>query len=171
MATTRTLVLNHEAVEHKIKRMAWQLFEEFYQEEKLVLAGIAERGYVLAEKLAAEIEAISPIEVDLRKLTFDKDAALSSSVQVQPESPPLANQSVAVIDDVLNSGSTLIYGVRYFLDFPVKTLKTAVLVDRNHKRFPVKADFKGLSLSTSMQEHVQVDLQSSVYSVTVSESP
>jgi pyrimidine operon attenuation protein/uracil phosphoribosyltransferase len=63
-----------------------------------------------------------------------------------------------LIDDVLNSGTTLIYGVRHFLDVPLKKFKTAVLVDRNHKQYPVKADFKGLSLSTSLRENVQVVL-------------
>lgn len=171
MSSTRTEVLNHQAVEHKITRMAWQLCEEFYREEEIVLAGIAERGFILAEKLAAEMARISPIKVDLRKLNFNKDQVLSSTVTIEPQSPGFEGKSIAVIDDVLNSGSTLIYGVRYFLDFPVKTLKTAVLVDRNHKRYPVKADFKGLSLSTSMQEHVQVELGSAGYSVTVSEAP
>ena len=61
-----------------------------------------------------------------------------------------------VVDDVLNSGRTLIYGVKFFLEVPLKRLTTAVLVNRNHKHFPVKADFKGISLSTSLQEHVSV---------------
>lgn len=66
------------------------------------------------------------------------------------------NKSVVLVDDVLNSGLTLIYGVRYFLEVPLKKFTTAVLVNRNHKRFPIKADFKGISLSTSLQEHIQV---------------
>ena len=68
------------------------------------------------------------------------------------------NKSIVLIDDVLNSGSTLIYGVKHFLEVPLKQFKTAVLVNRNHKKFPVKADFKGISLSTSLHEHVQVEL-------------
>ena len=69
------------------------------------------------------------------------------------------NQSVVLIDDVLNSGTTLIYGVRHFLDVPLKQFKTAVLVNRNHKKYPVKADFKGISLSTSLNEHIDVKLE------------
>ena len=75
-------------------------------------------------------------------------------VSLKPEE--YQNKSLILVDDVLNSGSTLIYGVRYFLDVPIKNFKTAVLVDRNHKRYPVKADFKGLSLSTSLSETVKV---------------
>ena len=66
------------------------------------------------------------------------------------------NKSVLLVDDVLHSGTTLIYGVKHFLDVPLKQFKTAVLVDRNHKKYPVKADFKGISLSTSLSENVEV---------------
>jgi pyrimidine operon attenuation protein/uracil phosphoribosyltransferase len=66
------------------------------------------------------------------------------------------NKGLVLVDDVLNSGTVLAYGIRFFLDVPLKKFKTAVLVDRNHKKYPVKADFKGISLSTSLQEHVQV---------------
>jgi pyrimidine operon attenuation protein/uracil phosphoribosyltransferase len=69
------------------------------------------------------------------------------------------NKSLVLVDDVLNSGTTLIYGIKHFLDVPLKKFKTAVLVDRNHKKYPVKADFKGLSLSTSMLEHIEVVLE------------
>ncbi len=65
-------------------------------------------------------------------------------------------KSLVLVDDVLNSGTTLIYGVKHFLDVPLKQFKTAVLVNRNHKKYPVKADFKGISLSTSIKEHVSV---------------
>ena len=66
------------------------------------------------------------------------------------------NKSIVLVDDVLNSGTTLMYGIKYFLEVPLKRFKTAVLVDRNHKKYPVKADFKGISLSTSTKEHVEV---------------
>jgi pyrimidine operon attenuation protein/uracil phosphoribosyltransferase len=69
------------------------------------------------------------------------------------------NKSLVLIDDVLNSGTTLIYGVKHFLDVPLKQFKTAVLVNRNHKKYPVKADYKGISLSTSLHEHVNVVLE------------
>ena len=63
-----------------------------------------------------------------------------------------------LIDDVLNSGTTLIYGVKHFLNVPLKQFKTAVLININHKKYPVKADFKGISLSTSLHEHVEINL-------------
>ena len=66
------------------------------------------------------------------------------------------NQSLVLVDDVLSSGTTLMYAVKHFLQFPLKQFKTAVLVNRNHKKYPIKADFKGISLSTSLQEHIKV---------------
>lgn len=66
------------------------------------------------------------------------------------------NKPIVLVDDVLNSGTTLMYGVKYFLEVPLKRFKTAVLVNRNHKKYPIKADFKGISLSTSIKEHVEV---------------
>ena len=78
------------------------------------------------------------------------------------------HKAVIVVDDVLNSGLTLIYGVKHFLEVPLKKLTTAVLVNRNHKRYPIKADFKGISLSTSLQEHISVVFEEENYSVNLS---
>ena len=83
-----------------------------------------------------------------------KNPINSTSISVDLSS--FQSKSIVVIDDVLNSGSTLMYAVKYFLETDLKQLKTAVLVDRNHKKFPIKADFKGVSLSTSLQNHVNV---------------
>ena len=91
---------------------------------------------------------------------MDKGNPLQSGVETSLKPDEYANQSVVLIDDVLSSGSTLIYGVHHFIKTPLKQLKTAVLINRNFKRYPVKADFKGISLSTSLHEHVRVDLAS-----------
>lgn len=169
MSAPPTPVLDHQQILDRIDRIAWQLYEEFYQQENLYLAGIAERGHILASLLSQRLESISSLQVTLGKLTFSKDAPLQSSYKLEPnEGEQWKNRHVVLVDDVLKSGSTLIYGVRHFLQFPLGSLKTAVLVDRNHKRYPVKADFKGLSLSTSLQEHVTVHIEQEPYAVTVS---
>lgn len=168
MSSQPTVVLDHAAIEAKVERMAWQIYEEFSGESQILMAGIAERGYQLAEKLSAVLRTISPLEIDLRRLLVDKENPLRQAVQLEPAGEDFAHCPVVVVDDVLKSGSTLIYGVHFFLNYPLKSLKTAVLVDRNHKRYPVKADFKGLSLSTSWQEHVQVHFQGEASRVEVS---
>lgn len=163
-----TEVLNHQQVKQRITRIAWQIFENHQDETLLILAGIAERGFLLAKMIAAELKQISELEVSLHKILLDKKNPLSSTPTLKPEAAELNNQCIVVVDDVLNSGTTLIYGVKYFLEYAVKQIHTVVLVDRNHKSYPVKADFKGLSLSTSIKEHVEVKIEEEPYSVTVS---
>ena len=122
----------------------------------MVLAGIADNGYVFAEKIAQELSSISNLKVLLCEVQVDKQNP-KQAIQTSLTADQYANKGLILIDDVLNSGTTLIYAVKHFLDVPLKKFKTAVLVDRNHKKYPVKADFKGISLSTSLLEHVRVE--------------
>ncbi len=148
-------ILNHTEIEHKIKRIAYQIYETFVDEDSIVLAGIASNGYILAEKIAKVLGEISPLKILLCEVFIDKqnpNAEITTSLSKEA----YKNQGLVLVDDVLNSGTTLVYGVKHFLEVPLSKFKTAVLVDRNHKKYPVKADFKGISLSTSLQEHVQV---------------
>lgn len=151
----QNIILKHQEIEHKIKRIAYQIYETFSEEEEIVLAGISSNGYILAEKISTILESISGLKVTLCEVKIDKQNPFSEiSTSIPKET--YSNKGIVLVDDVLNSGTTLIYGVKHFLDVPVKKFKTAVLVDRNHKKFPVKADFKGISLSTSFKEHVHV---------------
>ena len=149
------IILNKQEIDHKIKRIAYQIFETFVDEESIIVAGIASNGYVFAEKIAAVLQSISPLEVILCEVTLDKQN-LNSEIKTSLPKEAYQNKGIILVDDVLNSGSTLMYGVKHFLDVPLKKFKTAVLVDRNHKKYPIKVDFKGISLSTSSLEHVTV---------------
>ena len=151
----KNIILNHQEIEHKIKRISYQIYETFVDEKSIIIAGITSNGYLFAEKIAATLKQISPIDVVLCEVFVDKQNP-NSIVKTSIPSELYQNKSIVLVDDVLNSGSTLIYGVKHFLDVPIKKLKTAVLVDRNHKKYPVKVDFKGISLSTSLLEHVNV---------------
>ncbi|MBW3519597.1 phosphoribosyltransferase family protein [Flavobacterium sp. NKUCC04_CG] len=152
---TKNIILTKEEIYHKSKRIAYQIYETFVEEEEIVLAGIASNGYVFAQKIAEQLAQIADFKVILCEVKIDKQNALLP-ITTSISSDQYQNKSVVLIDDVLNSGTTLIYGVKHFLEVPLKKFKTAVLVDRNHKKYPVKADFKGLSLSTSLLEHIQV---------------
>ena len=152
---SQNTILNHQEIEHKIRRIAYQIYETFVDEQEIVLAGIATNGFVFAKKLAVELERISPIKISLCEVFINKQNP-NIPITTSLAKEAYENKGVVLVDDVLNSGTTLIYGVKHFLEVPLKKLKTAVLVDRNHKKYPVKADFKGLSLSTSLLEHVQV---------------
>ncbi|WP_116789284.1 phosphoribosyltransferase family protein [Flavobacterium psychrotrophum] len=155
---TMNIILNKQEIQHKTRRIAYQIYETFSDETEVVLAGIASNGYVFAKLLATELEKISDIKPILCEVTINKQQPLEP-VKTSLPTAEYTNKALVLIDDVLNSGTTLIYGVKHFLDVPLKKFKTAVLVDRNHKQYPVKADFKGLSLSTSMREHIQVELE------------
>lgn len=163
-----TEVLNHQQVVDRINRIAWQIYENNSEDKELLIAGIASGGELLAHKLCEVLRHISPLKISLHTLHLNKKDLLNDSIQLNPPIEDYSGKSIIVVDDVLNSGATLIYGVKHFLEYDVKEIKTVVLVDRNHKRFPVKADFKGLSLSTSMMEHVEVLLDQELYSVQLS---
>jgi len=151
----KNMILNHQEIEHKIKRIAYQIYETFVDEPEIVIAGISQNGYVFAKKLAQTLEDVSTIKVILCEVIINKKKPhLAVTTSLTKEE--YQGKGLVLVDDVLNSGTTLVYGVRHFLEVPLKKFKTAVLVDRNHKKYPVKADFKGISLSTSLKEHVQV---------------
>lgn len=149
------LILNQEQIRHKIRRIAYQIYESNVKEQEIIIAGIANNGYLLAQKLEAEIKEISPLQTTLCKVEIDKKNPLGD-IKTSLTEDQYKDKAVILVDDVLNSGTTLIYGVRHFLNVPLKHFKTVVLVDRNHKKYPVKADFKGISLSTSLSETVKV---------------
>lgn len=151
----KNIILTNQEIEHKIKRIAYQIYETFVDEEEVVIAGIATNGSVFAQKIASALENISTLKVSICEVRVDKQNP-QLPVQTSLTKEEYYNRGLVLVDDVLNSGTTLIYAVRHFLDVPLKKFKTAVLVDRNHKKYPVKADFKGISLSTSLLEHVQV---------------
>ena len=152
---SQNTILTHQQIEHTIKRIAYQIYETFIDEEEIVIAGIATNGFVFAKKISDALKTISTLKVILCEVQIDKqnpDLAVKTSLTKDE----YTNKGLILVDDVLNSGTTLIYAVRHFLEVPLKKFKTAVLVDRNHKKYPVKADFKGISLSTSSLDNVQV---------------
>lgn len=153
--STPTLILNRQQIIQKVRRIAYQIIEDHINHKQLVLAGIANSGYAFAKKLSDVLNEIGGIEVVLGEVQINKQHPLDPvKCSLQPED--YSGKPVIIVDDVLNSGATLIYVVKFFLEQPLVQLKTAVLVDRSHKKFPVKADYKGISLSTSLNEMVQV---------------
>lgn len=152
---TKNIILTQQQIQQITKRIAYQIYETFVDETEVVIAGIANSGFTFAEKIAAEVAQVSDLKVILGKVEVNKQNPLEA-VKTDLQTSDYENKSVVLVDDVMNSGATLIYGVKYFLDVPLKKFKTAVLIDRNHKKYPVKADFKGISLSTSSLEHIQV---------------
>lgn len=155
MALKKNKIKSALDIHSTIRRMAYQLYEANMDENKLVLVGIEKKGTYLSKLIGLELSKISTIKLIHVSLNLNKKEPLNRIESSLPISQ-MENHSIVVIDDVLNTGSTLIYAVNYFLQISVKQIKTVVLVNRNHKKYPIKADFKGLSLSTSLNNHVSV---------------
>ena len=163
----KTEILNSKQIQQKLNRLTYEVYENNFSEKELLIAGIEGNGYLVAKRVCEALKKISKQKIQLGKITLDKKDPLSKEAKIDFTEKDYKNKTVILVDDVLNSGKTLIYAVRVFLDKPVKKLNTLVLVDRSHRMFPVKADFVGLSLSTTLQEHIVADLskkgQESVY--------
>lgn len=155
MKTENNIILTNTQIAHKIRRIALQILESNIDEPQIVLAGISKNGFLIAEKLQDIISNYSDVNIILCEVFINKKDLLTD-IELSISTDQYINYSVVLIDDVLHSGATLIYGVKHFLNVPLKQLKTAVLINRNHKKYPIKADFKGLSLSTSINEHIEI---------------
>ena len=151
-------ILDYQLVKKKIIRISLQIIESDSSDDEIIIAGIENNGYIIAKKICDEIKKISKKKIQLCSIKIDKKNP-RKKISVSLAEEQYKNKSVVIVDDVLNSGSTLMYAVKYFLETKLKKLKTAVLVDRNHKKYPIKADYKGLSLSTSIQNHVEVSIE------------
>lgn len=150
-------ILNTLQIGQKLNRLAFEVYENNFSEKELLVVGIDGNGYKVASQLCEKLKAISPIRITLGKIRINKDKPWDDESMVDISEKEFVNKTIVLVDDVLNSGKTLIYAVKLFLDKPVKKINTVVLVDRSHRRFPVKADYVGLTLSTTLQEHIEAD--------------
>ena len=155
MEEKKNKIMDQKHIQKTIKRISYQIYETNSEENELVLAGIKENGLELATRIQKELKKISDLDVVLIEIKMDKKNP-RDKISVSQSISFCENKSVVVVDDVLNTGRTLIYAVKKFLSIKLKKIQTAVLVNRNHKNFPIKGDFKGISLSTSIKEHINV---------------
>jgi pyrimidine operon attenuation protein / uracil phosphoribosyltransferase len=165
METERNRILDHDQVKQKIRRMAFEIHEENFKEKTVIIAGIDGQGFVLAKMLAKELEAISPAEIRLVKVSLDKQAPQQGDVTLDCDEKDIRKKCIVLVDDVLNTGRTLAYGLKPFLNTQVKKIETAVLVNRSHASFPIYPMFTGYELATTINDHVEVVLgkESAVY--------
>ena len=157
----RKIILNTEQINQKIARIAHQIIESNIDEKEVIIAGIEKNGYIIAIKLKEILTKISDLNITTCSVKINKNNPLDE-VATSLSKEEYRNKSLVLVDDVLNSGATLIYAIKHFLDIEIKQFKTAVLVNRNHKKYPVKADFKGISLSTTTISHVKVRFKENI---------
>ena len=153
----QTIILDHKQIGQKITRIAHQILENNFQEKSIVIIGIQKEGFVLATRIFKILETISTCEIKLHGIKIDKKNPLKSNLIEEVATLGLKNKIVILVDDVLNSGRTLIHATQALLQAEVKGLQTVCLVDRKHRKFPIRADYVGLTLSTTLQEHITVE--------------
>lgn len=151
-------ILNQEQIQQKIKRLAIEILENNYEEKEIILAGINNTGMGFARLLLEELRQITDIAITPTRIRLNPAAPLSWDIQIEMPAGQLAGKAVIVIDDVANTGRTLFYAMKPILTVLPKKVEVAVLVDRTHKSFPVKVDYYGLSLATTLMNNIDVQI-------------
>ncbi len=154
-------ILSNTQINQKINRLAIEILENNYKEKKIVLAGINNNGLGFAKLLMNAIRKISDVEIILANLTLNPAKPTSDEVAIDIEESVFRNKVVVIVDDVANTGRTIFFAFKPFLDILTKKVEVAVLVDRKHKSFPIKVDYVGLSLATTLKEDIKVKLGAS----------
>lgn len=156
MEATKNYILDTSLVEKKLRRMTYEIVENNMDEKSIILAGIRESGVILAKNLQKRIGEISKLKVELIDILLDKKkpgkVTLSKSMDFN-------DKVIIIMDDVVNSGKTLLYAMKPFMEYHPKKIETLVLVERSHKSYPIHADYVGLSIATTLQEHIYVEVK------------
>jgi len=152
----KNYILTKEVAGKKLRRMAYEILENNFEEPQLVLAGIRESGSVIARNIQHLLSEIGKVPTQLVTISLDKK--LPREVEIS-EKIDFTNKVIILIDDVANSGKTLSFALKPFLEYQPKKIQTLVLVERSHKAFPVQPDYVGLSVATTIQEHIYVEVE------------
>jgi pyrimidine operon attenuation protein/uracil phosphoribosyltransferase len=153
--SSKNYILDKNVALRKMQRMAYEIVEHNIDEQEIILAGIRGSGSVVARCIQQKLSEISSVNTSLITISLDKKQP--RNVTVSP-AMDFNSKVIVIIDDVANSGKTLLYALKPFLDFFPKKIQTLVLVERSHNNFPVRPDYVGLSISTTLQEHIFVEV-------------
>lgn len=151
-------LLDGPSLLQKIRRIAFQIFENNFEETEIIIAGIVGEGYALAKLIGENVETISSIKAYPVAIHLNKEIPYESPVKFDCDPSIFEGKVIIVVDDVLNTGRTFSYSLAPFLSIHVKKIQVAVIVDRNYRKFPISADYIGYELSTTLSEHVEVIL-------------
>lgn len=151
---TKNCVLNKQAIERKLKRIAYEVAEQNIDETELIFASVNGNGEIVAKNIIKELKEISNFYIQQIIVELNKKDPLQVSLNKEIDTE---NKVVILVDDVANTGKTMLYALKPFLGFHLKKIQTLVLVERSHKLFPVQTDYSGLSIATTLQEHIAVE--------------
>jgi len=157
MNKAKTLLLNNHQIAQRINRIAYQIYEDNFEEKEIIIIGIWQNGFILAQKIQNALNEICDLKTRLLELRIDKQNQVDHEVTIGGNREDLVGKSIILVDDVLNSGKTLIYSMKAILKIDTQKIRTVLLVDRDHRRYPILTDFVGMTLSTTFQEHVSVE--------------
>jgi pyrimidine operon attenuation protein/uracil phosphoribosyltransferase len=154
MKKKRVLILDQERIEFKLRRMAYEIWERNSEEKEIIVIGIEKAGSIVAHNLVTMLKKVSPLKIKSISVEINKKSPLDF---VYDMSENLSGKTVVVVDDVANSGKTLMYALNGILSYDLKKVMVAVLVDRKHKSFPIAADIVGHTVATTLQDHIEVE--------------
>ncbi|MCS5490513.1 phosphoribosyltransferase family protein [Algoriphagus limi] len=157
-------VLNDKQIRQKVTRMAYEIYERNLHTSGVVFAGISGMGLILSELLSKELKAISDLSVEELEVQLDKSNVSQSKITLSKELE-LTGKTLILVDDVLNTGRTVAYAMKPFLEEDISKMELAVLVNREHGLFPLRPDYTGYELATTLNEHIRVDLSGPQFSV------
>ena len=155
----KTIVLNERQINQKLDRIAYEIVENNFQDEQIFLVGIIGNGFEIAKELGKRLENIGEQKINVSELTIDKKKPLEYEISTSILLENFDHQTIILIDDVINSGRTMQYALMKLLERPTKRVKTVALVDRKHRSFPIRCDYVGLTLSTTLQDRIEVELE------------
>ena len=149
-------ILNEKQIRQKIKRLAIEILENNYSEKEIILAGINNTGLTFAEALVNELLNLRDMPITLTRLQINPAKPLKDDILLEMPLKDVKKKVIILVDDVANTGRTLFYATKPFMEILPKKIEVAVLVDRKHKSFPIRVDYVGMSLATTVKENIQV---------------
>ena len=156
MMIEKNYILSADVAEKKLRRMAYEILENNPGEDHIILAGIRQNGYIIASKIRKLLNEITDKSIQLISIAMDKKHPSAIEMDAPVD---FTDKVVIIVDDVTNSGKTLMYALRPFLEYYPKTIQILVMVERSHKKYPIQADYVGLSLSSTLMEHIYVEVE------------
>ncbi len=156
--TTSTIVLQNNQIVQKIKRIAIEILEQNFEMKEIILLGMNKTGYSFAELIAEEMNKIYDKDLILKRIVINPANPISDPIYIEDGVQQLKNKTVIIVDDVANTGRTIFYAFKPILEVLPKRVEVAVLINRKHKSFPVKVDYMGLELATTVKENIKVDI-------------
>ena len=149
------LILDNKKIKKILTRIAYQIVEINLNESEIFLVGVQKNGFEIAQLINSELEKISKLKTNVFSISIDKKKP-NKKIYSDLNLELISNKNIILVDDVLNTGKTLIHAVKYLLNSTLTKLITVVLIDRNHKIFPIKVDIKGTSISTTIDQRIDV---------------